>query len=236
MTIFSSARLKLKRARQIIDELDTMLAEHMQANPPKIEFTGTTPDAKGTWYESRFTVPNTPEMAPTLIGDVIHNVRTSLDHMASEMARMNGKSDKHVHFPFAEDAGQLDTMIKKKNFDFCGQDAVDLLKTFKPYRHGNVELRTLHDLDILDKHRDLVPEAYVAGNLKVTMPLGPAAVSVADGAQFVFPKELGLGTQPLVKTLKDLVDLCEGVLEAFAALKTGNDGGADGASGVAAKA
>ena len=236
MAIFSSAHLKLRRARDLIDELDTLLAKRLADNPVQSEFVeGSGGD--GWSPTTKVVFPPPPEMTPAIIGDIIHNIRTSLDHMASEMARLKGRPDKHVYFPFGEDANGLERMIEDKNFTYCGADAVDLLRTLKPYRQGNVELRAIHDLDVLDKHRELLPEpGILPGGVKSFEPTGP----LVDGQRpirwipmqftdiaYAFPSDSVLTGRPIIHVLKELVELCEGVLESFATLQAQQEAGAD---------
>nr|WP_166179168.1 hypothetical protein [Altererythrobacter segetis] len=231
MAIFSSAHLKLKRARQHITELEVLLDTHLRENPITSEFVpGTGGGPEGWSPTTKITVPPAPELAPAIVGDIIHNARTALDHMASEMARLNNQPDRGVYFPFAENAAGLEEQIKKKNFKRCGAAAVALLRTFKPYKGGNIELRAVHDLDVLDKHRALVPVAgvkpraakafeWVGPMIEKRRQLRWIPIELVD-PQWVFGKDDPLGDRPVIETLKELVDLCEGILEAFAALKT----------------
>jgi hypothetical protein len=202
-----------------------MLAQHLAENPVQSEFV---PGSGGDGWSptTKVQIPPAPEMTPVLVGDIIHNIRTSLDHLASEMARLKGKPDKNVYFPFAENAGALDEMIKKKNFTYCGVDAVALLRALKPYKQGNLELRAIHDLDILDKHRDLLPEPHLkSGSVKGMEWTGPPVdgrrpfrwvpVELKD-VTYVFPPGSALEKRPLVDALRELVDLCEGILDSFA--------------------
>jgi len=245
MALFSSAFLKLNRARQIIDELDKMLTEHIERNPPESELLPpqAADDGGPNWVVGKIALPFAPPESAALVGDIIHNMRTSLDHMASELARLNDKSDKNVYFPFAENAGELEEQIKRRKFTYCGSDAVALLRTFKPYRHGNEALRSIHDLDILDKHRSLIPHATIKiGRMQLFEPYGPVFYG-KDGRmgrniqwvkpmltdlEFVFERTeiIGSGTSA-IQTLKDLVGLCESILEAFAALKSCDDSRGD---------
>ena len=230
MTVFISSRLKLKRARQLICDLKNLLARHLEENPPRTELIGMQPseDGKGPWATSKITLPPPPEMTPVLIGDIIHNIRSSLDHVASEMARINSKPDKHVYFPFGESASGLEEQIKRKNFTYCGDDAVALLRTFKPYKQGNLELRALHDLDILDKHRALVPEAHVKiGSMQPFEWTGPPVNGERpmrwipprlSNLEYIFSPDTPLPDRPIVVALEGLLGLCEGMLETFAAL------------------
>jgi hypothetical protein len=150
------------------------------------------------------------------LGDIIHNARTSLDLMASEMARDNNKSHKGVHFPFAASKEELAGMIKRKKFHLCGHEAVEILKGLKPYKGGNAKLRELHDLDIQDKHQELLPSPLS----RVQMRINPRTLTVRKGDPkkfcYVFPKDSLFSGRELVEVCKELVEMCEGILEAFA--------------------
>ncbi len=57
-------------------------------------------------------------MVPAAItGDAIHNLRTSLDLMASELARISKRPDNDVYFPFAVSADKFEHAIKSRHFD-----------------------------------------------------------------------------------------------------------------------
>jgi hypothetical protein len=158
--------------------------------------------------------------------------------MASELARLNDKNDKNVYFPFGENAAGLEEQIKRKNFSLCGNDAVALLRTLKPYIGGNLELRAIHDLDILDKHRALIPAPNPKpGRARVLEWAGPPVGNRRpfkwiplefENVTLVFPPGTVLEQRPIIQTLKELVNVCESVLEAFAALKASDQGGANG--------
>ncbi len=76
-----------------------------------------------------------------------------------ELGRLNGKKDKEVYFPFCKDASKLEQTIRDKNFYRASPKAIALMRSLKPYVGGNVALRYIHDLDILDKHIMLIPSA-----------------------------------------------------------------------------
>jgi hypothetical protein len=108
--------------------------------------------------------------------------------LAGDLARRNNKSPKGVWFPFADSQQALDTAIIDKNFDRAGPEAVALLKTFEPYRGADNPLRDIHDLDIIDKHRMLVPLADMIGAEdlpgKNEWTRGLAIGPIRDGASF----------------------------------------------------
>ena len=113
-----------------------------------------------------------PTELATIIGDAIHNLRSTLDILASDVVRLNGQSNQGVYFPFAQRAADLDRQIKDKKFNRAHPDAVKLLRSFKPYPEGNKLLRALHELDIQDKHQALIPCAHAARTQPYTLMYG----------------------------------------------------------------
>lgn len=216
--LFFDARAKLTRARQFLQELETNLDSYRDSNPVTASFApNTNPPELDIHYAG------VPQSAEAIIGDCVHNMRTALDLMASELVRLNGGDDKHVYFPFAASGNKLEDTIKSKNFHKAGPDAVDLLKSFAPYRGGNENLRGLHDLDIHDKHRALIVTGR-AMNIEVsaTYHLDDAAhrnvtVTKAD-INYVFPDEGIFPGRNIIQTLKDLMQLVDGIIESFAQL------------------
>jgi hypothetical protein len=99
------------------------------------------------------------EHTPTIIGDVVHNLRASLDHAFCVLVSANKNSvDRYTFFPFADDETALKARIKGiQKVGACpSAEVVDLLfSTIKPYR--GTDLYGVHDLDIADKHRSLIP-------------------------------------------------------------------------------
>jgi len=213
--LFSASFLKIERAKRFIHELEAEIEAYRQSKPLSAHFVHdvTPPEISISWTAL-------PLIISAIIGDAIHNLRTALDLMASELARLNQESDKNVYFPFSDSADTYDDAIKRRSFHKAGADAVALIKSFQPYRGGNESLRSLHELDILDKHSMLVPfnrtmNFRVAGSYQ-SDDLSNHSFSIDADIIVVFPDDAPLAGLPIVDALKQLVDLVEGILEAFA--------------------
>jgi hypothetical protein len=221
--------VKIDRARKHLAELEAETAAFLKANP--IQFL---PDHehvfKGALFSFTLRFPPVPLALGAVLGDVIHNLRTALDLTASDLARINGASPEGVYFPFCEDADFLDSMIKRRNFDRAGSDAVALLKELKPYRGGNVALRALHEMDVEDKHKALIPNLMSVGSPIIQMweddgtpnPRVIGDPNAPSSVEFVFPAGLGLDGREIVPTLHEMVKLVEDIVEAFRALANRN--------------
>lgn len=98
-----------------------------------------------------------------IAGDVIHNLRASLDHLAQQLAAVytptiSPEELKYVAFPIAETFAKY-TKYKPKQVKGIHPDAIKAIDALKPYGDGDGELSSslwrLHHLDIIDKHRTL---------------------------------------------------------------------------------
>jgi hypothetical protein len=245
---FDVPRLKIRRARYHIDDLIEQLRVFIKREPFFLEIT----PAPETWTKGKKWVVHVSEEVPldfaAIIGDVIHNLRSALDLMACELVRANGQSDDDVHFPFANSATELDEMIEKRHMNRAKPEVIALLKSVAPYKGGNIALRAIHDLDIMDKHQELLPtlgminapEIPGQGTLRVgpirdgtgiaalgidsMLPIGHRRMgefSLQFPMHHVSPvglKEAPLGGLEIIPTLKRLANLVEGYVEACAAL------------------
>jgi hypothetical protein len=169
------------------------------------------------------TIAGPPEDFGAVVGDVVHNLRAALDLMACDLVRAGNGDPKNVYFPFCDRPEDLDKVLKDKNFNRAGAKAIALLKELKPYRGGNVALRAIHDLDIQDKHKSLIPAVTVVTGqtFRVDVQDGKASfVPIADSGprtSFNFP-DGPFKDQEIIPTLHELMKLTASVVEAFAAL------------------
>lgn len=214
--LFEASYLKVERARHHIAELTSLLTKHETENP-----------ATATFENNHLRVVShaPPKIFGAIVGDAIHNLRAALDLMAVDLVREIGGNTKSVYFPFCESANDLSDAIKSKNFHRAGTDAANLLITFRPFKGGNLALRALHDLDIQDKHHTLVPNAAMMTTPEVTVDTSDfpnLSVKIVEGSQpdvrTVFPDDSPLAGQEIIPALYDLVQLVEGILEAFTSL------------------
>jgi hypothetical protein len=170
-----------------------------------------------------------PEHLGAIIGDVVHNLRAALDLVACEMIRaVEGKDANvdRVYFPFCQRVDDLEGMIRKRQFDRTGEQAVQALRGLKPYRGGNAALRAIHDLDIQDKHTSLIlAKTGITGRM-VRTPDDDGVTRIAfagDPPKLIkrivtFPPGSDLSGEEVIPTLHKLVELTLGVTETFRAL------------------
>ena len=158
---FVGPNLKFHRAMTHYEDLEDIITQYVnrvEVGAKEIELR----DNTVTW-EIVFSEPP-PATIPLLLGDSIHNLRSSLDQMVCDLARMQGKRADKLKFPFAEDESKLMKIMKEDGHSkILGKDITDAIVALRPYQvDGNKLLRALHDLDIADKHRLILPTYWVA--------------------------------------------------------------------------
>lgn len=222
---FSASASKIRRARKHIAELESITAAHVASKP--VSFTVYPPEP-GILLKIDMHFRGPGDEYSAVFGDAVHNLRTALDLMATDLVRANGGNEKGVHFPFADSAGELEYQITNKKFHRAGAAAAALLKQVAPHRGGNAALRALHDLDVLDKHKQMIPSAVTftsptfrmdqdAEGRPILVPV--TAVDEPTSILLTFPDDGGVfAGKEVIPTLHQLVELTAGVVEAFKAL------------------
>ena len=77
--------------------------------------------------------------------------------MIWEIESRIGKPDRSTKFPFYQTRSELVGAIENGNLKTAPEISRIIIDDIKPYRGGNDLLCKLHDLDITDKHKLLIP-------------------------------------------------------------------------------
>jgi hypothetical protein len=170
---FESPRLKIARAREHIADLVGQLHLFSASKPFDLRWVNLGAEGKTRQGLKIFQTKPFPSFFAMLIGDAVHNCAAALDLLACELVRLNNKDAANVYFPFGKDQAHFNKEIVKASF-VASPQALSLLKQVKPYWGGDDWLRGLHELDLIDKHRLLVP-AFISANVRqlvVKVPQG----------------------------------------------------------------
>ncbi len=149
---------KAKWADKQIVELDRLLkAEFPGGHSPKYPIRSEDDLTAGerTYYCD--SVPDIPIDVSLLAGDVLQNLRSSLDHLACHLVEIAGNEvSSQTCFPIADTADEYMAKTFRRKIKGMRQDAIDAIDTIKPYKSGNDTLWHLHKLNNIDKHRLLL--------------------------------------------------------------------------------
>jgi hypothetical protein len=169
-------------------------------------------------------------------GDVIHNLRSALDHLAWELAKWEtGEPRKPLNccFPIGRDFDSYKA-AKKGAIAGMSPEATKAIDDLKPYKgpDGNEPLWMIHYLDIVDKHRHLLVAGYkiVFTGTKLPGTLSPVKEEPAhflglfeddfqgedEHSSQPTPVELEVANmKPLVPTLNELLVFTQDLIKNF---------------------
>ncbi len=95
-----------------------------------------------------------------ILGDAVHNLKCALDYVWQEtVARLI--PDRHwagTKFPCYPTSDALERKLAELKIDISApRFSHFLVRNIKPYRRGDWAIRAIHELDVRDKHRLLIP-------------------------------------------------------------------------------
>ena len=102
-------------------------------------------------------VPTVPPDVPLIVGDILHNLRSALDHLACHLVTIGGgKVTGQTCFPIAKGTSEYMSSKFRGKIEGARKEAIEAIDSFQPYKGGNFLLWELHELNKLDKHRLLL--------------------------------------------------------------------------------
>ncbi len=165
------AQAKFDRALHHAEELATTVKEYFRKEPYKLGFK-VGEDGRPVYFVD--TVEDVPPLISIMLGDVLHNLRCCLDHLAYQLVwvKMGAPpTDRNkLYFPICESATKYNKRKQSGDPFFLSASvtAVAAVDSLKPYKGGNDPLWWLHALNNIDKHRMLI----TAGGKEAGVDLG----------------------------------------------------------------
>jgi hypothetical protein len=152
-----SASLKIDRAAKHVIELEALFRK--QRPFTYVLETNTKTGQRATFAKRYETIANDSTI---IVGDVIHNLRASIDHAYWDATNAFAKSEgekRNIQFPIAPTEKSFLESVIPGLPSRVSEAFVQALTSLKPYREdgGNQALCAIHDLDIIDKHKLLIP-------------------------------------------------------------------------------
>ena len=144
-----------------------------------------------------------PLQFATIMGDVVHNIRSAFDHIAVALTcpPLGTGNPEKAYFPTGENREKFITEQKDK-MKGASTDAFRFVDELEPYDGGKHSIRALHNLDIRDKHKLLIPTASLLRVEKFEAMIGDKVFSLGrtdfqpneDGTNFIASVSVPAGT------------------------------------------
>ena len=189
MALFDGVKAKVARVDDHLNDLDAALSgvdprtRHVVVISREIP-----PTANVVNISER--LPEEPARISLLVGEVLHQLRSALDHLIGRLEAANGRErESGFEFPIFWDRGRF----KREGFQrFQGVStgAADVIERCQPYHrpapsYKDHPLWILHDLNNTDKHRVIIPT-------KAAITVDNLDINIAPGAS----KEIVLSVAP----------------------------------------
>jgi hypothetical protein len=159
MKPFDGPKLKLKRAIKHVAEIESEVIAFSKSHPQRI-ITKLDGDTEEPLVEQVAT-DLLPREVSLLMGDAIHNLRTALDFAWIEAIRkLEGRAaESSTEFPVGKSREDLLAALNGIRLRESWPDLFSyIVSDLQPYHGGkNEAVWCLHELDIIDKHRLLMP-------------------------------------------------------------------------------
>ncbi len=167
--MFEGSRLKIRRANQLIRDLAAVLEAYCKSDFCRIGVDTETEEGVVAIKLER--IGDLPGEIPLILGDAIRNLRAALDFLACDIVRSGGKQPtRYTRFPIESTREKLVATLDGGMLKAARPDLMELiLDTIRPYKGGDDALYGLHDLDIDEKHRLIVPVLAVASLQQVSV-------------------------------------------------------------------
>jgi hypothetical protein len=190
-----------------------------------------------------------PPRFSVLVGEIIHHLRSAFDHVAwqlsSQAERNNPKIARHIEFPVFTKKPKRGTEDKPSSYDrkiqgirsFTALIRIDGLQPYKRPDPLNHDLWLIHEMDIVDKHRELNLVVFAigtsiqatrsqrftgvkdsaTGGVRITGPAGPHKVEVYVelSAQVTFSNVGTRENEPTIPILQQLSGFAADSVELF---------------------
>jgi hypothetical protein len=174
------ARLKLMRAEEHLNAFEEESTAYLSSN-----FCSFAKVEDGEFCHF-FLIQNVspPLRLSAILGDCVHNMRSSLDHLAWQLVLANGQSPtRQTAFPIFKNDEAYQGPRAQRLVKGMRTEAIEIINELQPYYGGhdplNHPLWFLHELDNADKHRtlNLTQGQMVLTGLRIITRVGDVAPS-----------------------------------------------------------
>lgn len=198
---------KIRRAEESIHDLEQEITAFFQGDPPPYKIVK---QHQNNGLEYAFLAlgePEAPLRFAVLAGEIVHHLRSSLDHLVYALVIQNGGTpSKNSQFPICATAKKFEDACNSGLITGISQSAKQLIMAVQPYTSSTPDDTVLHvvnEYDIFDKHRLLVVVTTVV-KLGDTIRIGvDAQAAAAPDRQGKTPTIVGLGDPAPRKLSKD---------------------------------
>ena len=161
MVTLEGVNAKLQRAQDQIEHLAGDVTESCETQQDLFS-EELRPDVGDRIWVFRGETPAVPIEYSVRVGEIVYNLRSTLDQLIWQLVHANYKAPNHHNeFPIFEDETRFNNAVKTK---LCGvsQQSMARIKEMQPFSNNDKwsALKTVHSLCNIDKHRESIFPFY----------------------------------------------------------------------------
>ena len=148
-------RAKIERAKKHVREFEAAVAGLVVSSTthPDVIVTESEPKSGNVRYKLA-KIPCVPDQVTAIAGDAIHNIRSSLDLLMSQLVKRRTGQPGSIYFPSGSTREKFEARCNSEVKPCVDEDSLKLIMATEAYRGGAGDAAwRVHRLDIEDKHR-----------------------------------------------------------------------------------
>jgi hypothetical protein len=155
MSAFARVLAKYNWAKRHVNGFEAAVENFRRSNPHTIGREDSVETGQVRFYVQQ--VPVIPDQLAFMLGDTLHNLRSTLDHLAHALVIASGGTpNRDTSFPICVSAKDFPER-SRRNMPGLRKPCHDILDRIQPYKAGwGHKLWQLNELDVIDKHRLLL--------------------------------------------------------------------------------
>ena len=159
--------IKIDRAKKHVADLRADIEAFHRRQPYQIVMADE-PESGDQVYRVKIREPIPPKWSG-ILGDIFHNLRSALDQVACQLVIANNSEiERSTEFPIIGTPGNFEIVLGRK-LNGASAKAKSLVRRLKPYKGGREPFWVIHAMDVLDKHRGIIPAGAAHRNIIITM-------------------------------------------------------------------
>lgn len=192
--LLNGCRAKLERAYELLSSLELEVENYLSQDSSLYRLEGKH-SAEGLQYDFiAFGDPTPPLRFSVITGEIIHHMRSSLDHLIHALVLQNGERPTHLHqFPICTTKKAFKNACDRGQIKGVGSVAKQIIESVQPFTTSTPDdtvLYVISQYDNVDKHRLLTVLSAVVDIGDITIDIDES-IAISESRKEKKPNIVG---------------------------------------------
>lgn len=208
--LLQGCRAKLDRARELLNSLEVAVDQYLTQDPPLFKLEGRHSEDFLEYSLMAYGSPEVPLWFSVVTGEIVHHMRSSLDHMVCALVTHNGGTPGRYHqFPICTTKEAFKQACSRDYIKGIGPTAKQIIKDVQPFTSATPDdtvLFVVSEYDNADKHRLLTVLTSIATVGEIIIGTDES-VEIPEGRKSNTPNIVGFGDMGMRRLSTDGVSV-----------------------------